>query len=67
MQGYVNKISDIDNITDQPEEHPSGVLRQATHDARTVYENGNKPKEWYEQVKRICNEVLESRGEKPEK
>ena len=63
---YVNKISNIDHITDYPENYSSSDLRRAVHDAYIVYQSGNKSSEWYEQVKRICNEILEMRGERPE-
>lgn len=66
MYGYTNKISDIDAITDNPEVYTSTDLRRAIHDAKTVYEHGNKSFAWCEQVKRICNEELKSRGERPE-
>lgn len=66
MSGYTNMISDIDVITDNPERHSSAVLRRAMHDARTVYQYGNKPKEWYDQVVRICNNELSARGEQTE-
>lgn len=66
MSGYTNKISDIDEVTDNPERYSSSDLRRTIHDAQTVYEYGNKSYEWYQQVKRICNEELKSRGESPE-
>ena len=66
MYEYTNKISDIGVVTDNPEIYTSFDLRRAIHDAKTVYEHGNKSFAWYEQVKRICNEVYKSRGETPE-
>lgn len=66
MFEYVNKIGDIDAITDSPESYSSSDLRRAIRDAYNVYNYGNKSFEWYEQVKRICNEILEMRGETPE-
>ena len=66
MLEYVNKISDIDAITDSPESYSYSDLRRAIHDAYNVYNYGNESYAWYEQVKRICNEILELRGETPE-
>lgn len=66
MFEYVNKIGDIDAITDSPESYSSSDLRRAIRDAYNVYNYGNKSFEWYEQIKRICNEILEMRGETPE-
>ncbi len=64
--GYVNKIGDIDEITDNPEDYSSSDLRRAIHDAKVVYEYGNKSYAWYEQVCRICNSELQRRGERTE-
>lgn len=61
--GYTNKISDIDELTDNPKHYRSSDLRRAIHDAKVVYEYGNKTRSWYEQVSRICNEELHRRGE----
>ncbi len=66
MLEYVNKINDIDAVTDSPESYSSSDLRRAIRDAYNVCNYGNKSREWYEQVKRICNETLELRGETPE-
>lgn len=62
--GYTNKLGNIDEITDNPENYPSSILKNAINDAYTVYDYGNKSYQWYEQVCRICNEVLSMRGEK---
>lgn len=64
--GYTNQISDIDAVTDNPENYSSPNLRRAIHEAKVVYDYGNKPYEWYAQVRRICNEEVQSRGENPE-
>ena len=63
MIGYVNKISDIEVSTDNPETYSTADLRRAIRDAYNVYQHGNKSYAWYEQVWRICNEVIEMRGE----
>ncbi len=64
--GYTNKIGDIDAVTDNPENFSSSDLRRAIHDAKVVYEYGNKSYAWYEQVCRICNAELQRRGESTE-
>ena len=66
MLEYVNKISDIETLTDDPESYTTADLRRAIRDAYNVYYYGNKSYAWYEQVWRICNEVLEMRGEPKE-
>lgn len=63
-RGYTNAHSDIDVVTDSPEKYSSDDLRRAIRDAYNVYQYGNKSKEWYEQVRRICNAELKRRGEK---
>lgn len=64
--GYTNKIGDIDEVTDSPENYGSSELRRAIRDAKVVYEYGNKSYAWYEQVCRICNSELRRRGEPEE-
>ncbi len=65
--GYTNKFSDIDTITDDPERYSSQDLRRAIRDAYNVYDyKSTKPYEWYEQVWRICNDILKERGESEE-
>lgn len=65
--GFTNKFGDIDAVTDNPERYSSADLRRAIHDAYAVYEyKHTKSYEWYEQVWRICNEVLIERGEDEE-
>lgn len=65
--GFTNKFSDIDSVTDYPEEYSSQDLRRAIHDAYAVYDyKHTKSYQWYEQVWRICNEVLKMRGESEE-
>lgn len=62
--GYTNKFGDIDVVTDDPESFSSQDLRRAIRDAYNVYNyKETKSYEWYEQVWRICNEVLKYRGE----
>ena len=63
MIGYINGIQDIDEVTDNPSDYNSGLLKRAINEAKVVYQHGNKPKAWYEQVQRICNAELASRGE----
>lgn len=61
MPNYTNMISDIDTITDNPENYPSNILKRAINEAYVVYESGNKSRDWYEQVKRICEAELARR------
>ncbi len=61
MPNYTNMISDIDVITDNPENYPSNILKRAINEAYVVYESGNKSRDWYEQVKRICEAELARR------
>ena len=61
MPNYTNMISDIDAITDNPENYPSNILKRAINEAYVVYESGNKSRDWYEQVKRICEAELSRR------
>ncbi len=63
---YINAYSDIDDATEHPETYSTPDLRRIIRDAYNVYEYGNKSKDWYEQVKRICNSEITRRGENPE-
>lgn len=55
----------IEEIADNPSRYDSGDLKRAIGDAYEHYkdEDYNCSYAWYEQVKRICNAELSSRGE----
>lgn len=56
----------IEEITDEPSKFDSDDIRRAIGDAYEHYKDDdyNCSYDWYEQVKRICNNELVSRGEK---